>query len=72
MKWISWHRTRGGGTVYYQIALVARDESTLEHELRPFRLIRDHYLKILLTMDEDPGAQYDGIRRINARDWLLV
>ena len=61
-----------GGTVYYQIALVARDESTLEHELRPFRLIRDHYLKILLTMDEDPEAQYDGIRRINARDWLLV
>jgi len=22
-------------------------------------------------MDEDPEIQYDGIRRINARDWLL-
>ena len=23
------------------------------------------------TMDDDPEEQYDGIRRINARDWLL-
>lgn len=59
-------------TVYYPVALTVRDESTLERELRPLRLIRDHYPKILLTMDEDPEAQYDGIRRINARDWLLV
>ena len=60
------------GVVYYQVALTVRDESTLERELRPLRLIRDHYPKILLTMDEDPEAQYDGIRRINARDWLLT
>ena len=26
---------------------------------------------LILTLDEDPEAQYDGIRRINARDWLL-
>ena len=31
----------------------------------------DHYPKVILTMDEDPEIQYDGIRRINARDWLL-
>ena len=59
------------GTVYYQVALSTRDESTLERELRPLRAIRDHYPKVLLTMDEDPEAHYDGIRRINARDWLL-
>ena len=33
--------------------------------------IRDHYPKMILTLDDDPEAQYDGIRRINARDWLL-
>ena len=59
------------GTVYYQVALSTRDESTLERELRPLKAIRDHYPKVLLTMDEDPEAHYDGIRRINARDWLL-
>lgn len=59
------------GTTYYQVALSTRDEGTLERELRPLRAIRDHYPKVLLTMDEDPEAHYDGIRRINARDWLL-
>ena len=59
------------GTIYYQVALSTRDESTLERELRPLKAIRDHYPKVLLTMDEDPEAHYDGIRRINARDWLL-
>ena len=59
------------GKVYYQVALTVRDEKTLERELRPLKSIRDHYPKFILTLDEDPEAQYDGIRRINARDWLL-
>lgn len=59
------------GTAYFQVALTARDEKILERELRPLQAIRDHYPKVLLTMDEDPEAQYDGIRRLNARDWLL-
>ena len=59
------------GITYFQVALSVRDEKTLERELRPLIAIRDHYPKLILTMDEDPEAQYDGIRRINARDWLL-
>ena len=59
------------GTIYYQVALTVRDEKTLQRELRPLQAIRDHYPKVILTMDEDPEIQYDGIRRINARDWLL-
>lgn len=59
------------GIVYYQVALTVRDEKTLERELRPLMAIRDHYPKFILTLDEDPETQYDGIRRINARDWLL-
>ena len=59
------------GTIYYQVALTTHDESTLQRELRPLQVIRDHYPKIILTMDEEPEEQYDGIRRINARDWLL-
>lgn len=59
------------GTIYYQVALTTHDESTLQRELHPLQVIRDHYPKIILTMDEEPEEQYDGIRRINARDWLL-
>lgn len=59
------------GTTYFQVALSVRDEKTLERELRPLQAINDHYPKVILTMDEDPEVHYDGIRRINARDWLL-
>lgn len=61
----------GRGTVYFQVALTVRDEKTLQRELRPLKAIRDHYPKMILTLDDDPEAQYDGIRRVNARDWLL-
>lgn len=61
----------GRGTTYFQVALSVRNEQTLERELRPLMSIRDHYPKLILTLDDDPEAQYDGIRRINARDWLL-
>ena len=57
--------------IYYQVALSVHDEKTLQRELRPLQAIRDHYPKMILTMDEAPEEQYDGIRRINARDWLL-
>ena len=59
------------GTTYCQGALTVRDEKTLQRELRPLQSIRDHYPKMILTLDEDPETQYDGIRRVNARDWLL-
>ena len=59
------------GTKYFQVALSVRDEKTLERELRPLQAIKDHYPKVILTMDDDPEVHYDGIRRINARDWLL-
>lgn len=59
------------GTTYFQVALSVREEHTLARELRPLEAIKDHYPKLLLTMDEDPEAHYNGIRRVNARDWLL-
>jgi len=59
------------GTTYFQVALSVRDEKNLERELRPLQAIKDHYPKVILTMDDDPEVHYDGIRRINARDWLL-
>lgn len=59
------------GTVYYQVAATVREASTLERELRPLQKIADHYPKYILTLDEDPDADYDGIRRINALQFLL-
>ena len=35
------------------MALSVRDENTLERELRPLQAIKDHYPKVILTMDDD-------------------
>jgi predicted AAA+ superfamily ATPase len=59
------------GITYFQVALSVRDEQTLERELGSLRRIADHYPKYILTLDQDPVADYDGIRRINALDWLI-
>ena len=59
------------GTTYFQVALTVRDEKTLDRELRVLEAVKDHYPKYLLTLDDDPEMQYNGIRRVNARDWLL-
>lgn len=56
---------------YYQVALTAREKSTLERELAPLNKIDDHYPKYLITLDDDPEVSYHGIKQINALNWLL-
>ena len=58
-------------TIYYQVSLTTREESTLDRELTPLQKINDNYQKIILTMDDDLDADFDGIRKINVIDWLL-
>ena len=58
-------------TIYYQVSASVRDEGALARELQPLKKITDNYPKYILTLDEDPDADYDGIRRINAIDFLL-
>lgn len=61
----------GRGIVYYQVAASVRDENTLKRELLPLQMIANHYPKFILTLDDDPEADYEGIRRVNALDWLI-
>ncbi len=46
-------------------------QSTLQRELTPLDSIVDHNPKILLTMDHDPPASYNGIRQKYVLNWLL-
>ena len=59
------------GIIYFQVSASVRDEKTLERELASLKKINDNYPKYILTLDNDPVADYDGIKRINALDWLL-
>lgn len=59
------------GLKYFQVALTVRDEKVLERELKSLQKTGDHYKKILLTLDMDLEADYDGITKMNVVDWLL-
>lgn len=64
--------TRDGNDVrYYQVAETVRDEKTREREFAPLMAIRDHHPKTLITLDMDLPADSDGIRQVNAYDFLL-
>ena len=58
-------------TEYYQVALTVRDEKTLLRELAPLESVNDHNGKYLLTLDDDPPCSHNGIKHVNALDWLL-
>ena len=61
------------GEEYYQVAYTVIDAEgkTLKRELAPLEAISDHNPKYLLTMDHTPPASHNGIKQINALDWLL-
>ena len=56
---------------YYQVALTVRDENKLKTELASLQAISDHNPKYLLTLDDDPPANHNGIKQINAIDFLM-
>ena len=59
------------GAQYIHVSASVRDENTLQRELRPLQKIADNYPKCIMTLDIDPEADYEGIRRINALDYLM-
>jgi predicted AAA+ superfamily ATPase len=61
------------GTVYYQVAATVLDRNILRRELASLEKVRVHNPKILLTLDEiGAGTNHNGIRQLNALDWLLA
>ncbi|MCL1975841.1 MAG: hypothetical protein FWG61_06760 [Firmicutes bacterium] len=58
-------------TVYYQATATMLAEETRERELRALRAIDDNYGKIVLSMDQTPLTDYDGIKNIYLPQWLI-
>ncbi len=60
------------GLSYYQVAVSTSDGTVLKRELNPLLAIKDNYPKYLLTLDEiNATADYGGIMKLNALEWLL-
>ncbi len=63
--------SNGRGRIYFQVAATVRSAEVLHRELTPLQQLTDHYPKYILTLDNDPEADYEGIRRINVLEWLV-
>ena len=57
--------------LYIQVAVTVMDEAKLQQELRPFCEIDDNYPKYIITLDDVFVKDHDGIKTINALDFLL-
>ena len=70
-KEIDFIASKSGKEYLIQVAHSVVDEKAYHRELASLQRITDNYPKVILTLDEDPEADYEGIRRINALEWLI-
>jgi len=57
--------------IYIQISYLLLSESTIQREYRALEKIKDNYPKYILTMDQLPSTNTNGIIRMNIIDFLL-
>ena len=62
---------KGAEKRYIQVAYLTPDKETLNRELRPLRDIPDNYPKYLVTMDDIPSSNEEGIHRLPIEQFLL-
>ena len=62
---------KGGEVVYIQVSETVKAPETLERELAPFKKIKDFNKRVLLSLDYDTNKSYNGIRHINALEFLM-
>lgn len=65
---------KNGEKLYAQVAYLIGSEETKERELRPLKsllALGDNFPKLILTMDDLPPSNENGIVRKNIREWIL-
>lgn len=62
---------KGAEKRYIQVAYLTPDKETLNRELQPLRDIPDNYPKYLVTMDDIPSSNEEGIHRLSIEQFLL-
>jgi predicted AAA+ superfamily ATPase len=61
---------KGDITIYYQVADTVRGEETLNRELSSLKAIPDNNPKFILTRDDNPPINHNGIYQLNVLDFL--
>ena len=63
--------TKPDKIIYIQVTASMLSEETKERELRPLQKIPDYHERLILTMDNTPTTDYDGIGILYIPDFLL-
>lgn len=63
-------RDKNGYTQYIQVSYSVKDPIILTRELAPFDKIPDYNERLLITMDYENDS-HNGVKQVNAIDWLL-
>jgi len=56
---------------YFQVTASLIEETTFNREITPLRIINDNYPKTIITLDNYTVGDYEGIKVVNAIEWLL-
>lgn len=62
---------KGSEVEYYQVAMTIMSDDTKEREFRSLESIKDNFPKTVLTLDRFNLGTFNGIRVVNAIDWML-
>lgn len=62
---------KNGVKEYFQVSYLLESDKTKERELKPLLDIKDNYAKYLLTLDDLPDSDFEGVQRMNLINWLL-
>jgi predicted AAA+ superfamily ATPase len=69
-KEIDFIAERHSEKIYLQVAYLIADESTRIREFGNLQLIKDNYPKYVISGDEMPGSNEQGIKHLNIREFL--
>ena len=69
-KEIDFVAQKQGDRIYIQVAYDITDKKTFEREVSSLMSIRDAYPKMVIARSYQPVWQYEGIRIVDAAEWL--
>ena len=74
-KWvereIDFIATREDEKLYVQVAYLLASPETIQREFGPLQETPDNYPKLVLSLDQVFGSDYEGVRRMHLLDYLL-
>ncbi len=69
-KEIDFIANNNDGVVYIQVAETIKTKVVLERELAPLKAIKNFHRRVVITLDYEINQSFEGIRIINALEWL--